>query len=123
MGSTAQTQEMVKYDYHQYEVIGRRTPTTNDPEPKAYRIKLFCKNETQARSRFWYFIRKLVKMKKASAEILSVREVILLDRRGPDRAGVSTAIRQTSFGMLQNHHGSLLLAAIGTCHGIDNMPS
>merc|ERR1712166_532589 len=75
MGSTAQTQEMVKYDYHQYEVIGRRTPTTNDPEPKAYRIKLFCKNETQARSRFWYFIRRLVKMKKANAEILSIREI------------------------------------------------
>merc|ERR1711959_597365 len=32
-------------------------------------------NETQARSRFRYFIRKLVKMKKASAEILSVREI------------------------------------------------
>merc|ERR1719331_2837816 len=66
---------MVKYDYHQYEVIGRRVPSKNDPEPKAYRIKLFCKNETQARSRFWYFIRRLVKMKKASAEILSVREI------------------------------------------------
>jgi large subunit ribosomal protein L18Ae len=64
-----------RYDYHQYEVIGRRVPSKNDPEPKAYRIKLFCKNETQARSRFWYFIRRLVKMKKASAEILSVREI------------------------------------------------
>merc|ERR1719453_1894488 len=66
---------MVRYDYHQYEVIGRRVPSKNDPEPKAYRIKLFCKNETQARSRFRYFIRRLVKMKKASAEILSVREI------------------------------------------------
>merc|ERR1712028_292798 len=66
---------MVKFDYHQYEVIGRHVPTERDPEPKAYRIKLFTKNETQARSRFWYFIRKLVKMKKASAEILSVREI------------------------------------------------
>merc|ERR1712010_255868 len=72
---TSDARKMVKYDYHQYEVIGRRTPTENDPEPKAYRIKLFCKNETQARSRFWYFIRKLVKMKKASAQILSCREI------------------------------------------------
>merc|ERR1712196_17085 len=66
---------MVKYDYHQYEVIGRHVPTERDPEPKAYRIKLFTKNETQARSRFWYFIRRLVKMKRANAEILSVREI------------------------------------------------
>merc|ERR1712149_97824 len=33
------------------------------------------RNETQARSRFWYFIRRLVKMKKANAEILSLREI------------------------------------------------
>merc|ERR1712022_95631 len=61
--------------YHRYEVIGRCCPTERDPEPKAYRIKLFTKSETQARSRFWYFIRRLVKMKKANAEILSVREI------------------------------------------------
>merc|ERR1711967_42346 len=61
--------------YHQYEVIGRCCPTERDPEPKAYRIKLYTRNETQARSRFWYFIRRLVKMKKANAEILSVREI------------------------------------------------
>merc|ERR1712159_280601 len=62
-------------EFRQYEVIGRHVPTERDPEPKAYRIKLFARNETQARSRFWYFIRRLVKMKKANAEILSVREI------------------------------------------------
>merc|ERR1711918_338454 len=73
MGDAAET--MVKYDYHQYEVIGRHVPTERDPNPKVYRIKLFTRNETQARSRFWYFIRRLVKMKKANAEILSIREI------------------------------------------------
>merc|ERR1712098_291980 len=62
-------------EFRQYEVIGRHVPTERDPQPKAYRIKLFCKNETQAKSRFWYFIRRLVKMKKANAEILSIREI------------------------------------------------
>merc|ERR1711981_1125764 len=62
-------------EFRQYEVIGRHVPTERDPEPKASRIKLFTKNETQARSRFWYFIRRLVKMKKANAEILSVKEI------------------------------------------------
>merc|ERR1711939_703992 len=62
-------------EFRQYEVIGRHVPTERDPEPKAYRIKLFTRNETQARSRFWYFIRRLVKMKKANAEILSIREI------------------------------------------------
>merc|ERR1712075_26758 len=62
-------------EFRQYEVIGRHVPTERDPEPKAYRIKLFTKNETQARSRFWYFIRRLVKMKKANGEILSIKEI------------------------------------------------
>merc|ERR1711908_5218 len=77
MGSTCSelTQTMVALDYHQYEVIGRHVPTERDPNPKAYRIKLFTRSETQARSRFWYFIRRLVKMKKANAEILSIREI------------------------------------------------
>merc|ERR1719440_2170303 len=34
-------------EFRQYEVIGRHVPTKNDPTPKAYRIKLFTKNETQ----------------------------------------------------------------------------
>merc|ERR1711908_238766 len=62
-------------EFRQYEVIGRHVPTERDPQPKAYRIKLFTKNETQAKSRFWYFIRRLVKMKKANVEILSIREI------------------------------------------------
>merc|ERR1711898_78010 len=67
--------KLKRMSFRQYEVIGRHVPTERDPAPKAYRIKLFTKNETQARSRFWYFIRRLVKMKKANAEVLSVREI------------------------------------------------
>merc|ERR1712216_971965 len=59
--------------FHQYEVTGRHVPTERDPNPKAYRIKLFSKNEANAKSRFWYFIRRIVKMKKANGEILSIR--------------------------------------------------
>merc|ERR1712216_744562 len=61
--------------FHQYEVTGRHVPTERDPNPKAYRIKLFSKNEANAKSRFWYFIRRIVKMKKANGEILSIREI------------------------------------------------
>ena len=61
--------------FHQYEVTGRKGPTEREPNPKAYRLKLFSKNETNAKSRFWYFIRRIVKMKKANGEILQIREV------------------------------------------------
>merc|ERR1712093_48616 len=71
MGQTT----LIMSGFRQYEVVGRHVPTERDPNPKAYRIKLFSKNEANAKSRFWYFIRRIVKMKKASGEILSVREI------------------------------------------------
>merc|ERR1712196_677085 len=75
MGTAHQLRKMVAPLFHQYEVIGRHVPTEREPNPKAYRIKLYTRSEAQARSRFWYFIRRLVKMKKANAEILSIREI------------------------------------------------
>merc|ERR1711959_958 len=65
MGQTT----LIMSGFRQYEVVGRHVPTERDPNPKAYRIKLFSKNEANAKSRFWYFIRRVVKMKKAHGEI------------------------------------------------------
>merc|ERR1711959_459853 len=71
MGQTT----LIMSGFRQYEVVGRHVPTERDPNPKAYRIKLFSKNEANAKSRFWYFIRRVVKMKKAHGEILQIREI------------------------------------------------
>merc|ERR1712164_170866 len=69
------TSDHTMSSFHQYEVTGRHVPTERDPNPKAYRIKLFSKNMANAKSRFWYFIRRIVKMKKANGEILQIREI------------------------------------------------
>lgn len=59
----------------EYSVIGRHLPTEREPVPKLYRMRIFAKNETVAKSRFWYFVRQLRKMKKATGEIVSVNVV------------------------------------------------
>jgi large subunit ribosomal protein L18Ae len=59
----------------EYQVIGRHLPTEKEPSPKLYRMRIFAKNETVAKSRFWYFVRQLRKMKKATGEIVSVNVV------------------------------------------------
>merc|ERR1712070_924943 len=69
------SRQQIMSGFRQYEVVGRHVPTERDPNPKAYRIKLFSKNEANAKSRFWYFIRRVVKMKKAHGEILQIREI------------------------------------------------
>jgi len=60
---------------HEYQVIGRRLPSEAEPTPKLYRMRLFAINEVVAKSRFWYFLKKLRKIKKSAGEIVSLNEV------------------------------------------------
>jgi len=59
----------------EYQVIGRHLPTETNPTPKLYRMRIFATNTVVAKSRFWYFLMKLRKVKKANGEILSLNEV------------------------------------------------
>ncbi|KAF9525228.1 60S ribosomal protein L18A [Crepidotus variabilis] len=56
----------------EFQVIGRHLPTEHEPNPKIYRMRIFAPNEVVAKSRFWYFLRQLKKVKKASGEIIGV---------------------------------------------------
>ena len=59
----------------EYQVIGRHLPTETNPTPKLYRMRIFAPNTTVAKSRFWYFLQKLRKVKKANGEIVSLNMV------------------------------------------------
>merc|ERR1719240_1434646 len=63
---------------HQYELVGRAAPTQKNPVPKIYKMKLFAKNPVIARSKFWYFMKKINRAKKSGGEIL--RQVELFDK-------------------------------------------
>ncbi|KAI8589249.1 60S ribosomal protein L20 [Geranomyces variabilis] len=60
---------------NEYQVIGRRSPTEKEPVPKLFRMRLFAPNEVVAKSRFWYFLKQVNKVKKASGEIVSVNQI------------------------------------------------
>ena len=59
----------------EYLVIGRHLPSEKEPSPTLYRMRIFAPNETFAKSRFWYFVRQLRKMKKATGEIVAVHKI------------------------------------------------
>merc|ERR1711981_1020364 len=63
---------------HQYQIVGRAAPTPKNPTPKIYRMRLFARNTVLAKSRFWYFMKKINKAKKSGGELLAVNE--LFDR-------------------------------------------
>ncbi|TOF77814.1 hypothetical protein CGJ15_26700, partial [Vibrio parahaemolyticus] len=60
----------------EYSVIGRKLPSDTDPTPQLYKMRIFAPDRVTAKSRFWYFLSKLKKMKKSSGEIVSIDLVI-----------------------------------------------
>merc|ERR1712064_249875 len=52
-----------------------KTPTENEPETPLYRMRIFAPDAIVAKSRFWYFLRQLRKFKKATGEIVSIKQV------------------------------------------------
>ena len=60
---------------NEYQVIGRHLPTDSNPTPKLYRMRIFAPNTVVAKSRFWYFLMKLRKVKKANGEIITINLV------------------------------------------------
>ncbi|KUI70943.1 60S ribosomal protein L20-B [Cytospora mali] len=59
----------------EYQVIGRHLPTETNPTPALYRMRIFAPNEVVAKSRYWYFMRGLKKVKKATGEIVSINVI------------------------------------------------
>jgi len=72
------TQEKNIANIHQYLVAGRHVPSEKNPNPKIYKMRIFANDEVRAKSKFWYFLRRLNKIKKANGEILSCTEVMII---------------------------------------------
>ncbi|CAH1424936.1 unnamed protein product [Lactuca virosa] len=65
----------MSYKFYQFQVVGRALPSVTDEHPKIYRMKLWATNEVRAKSKFWYFLRKLKKVKKSNGQMLAINEV------------------------------------------------
>jgi large subunit ribosomal protein L18Ae len=59
----------------EFHVVGRRLAKPNEPAPPLYKMRIFAPNQIVAKSRFWYYLRFLKKIKKANGEIVDVKEV------------------------------------------------
>jgi len=56
-----------------YRIVGRALPSTKDPNPQLYRMRLFAADEVVAKSKYWYYLKKLKKVKKTRGEIVEVK--------------------------------------------------
>merc|ERR1712228_452534 len=60
---------------HHYELVGRAAPTQKCPVPKIFKMKLFAKNAVLARSKFWYFMKRINKAKRSGGQVLRQTEL------------------------------------------------
>ena len=74
---------------NEYQVIGRHLPTDTNPTPKLYRMRIFAPNTVVAKSRFWYFLMKLRKVKKANGEIITINLVRALQQINPEERAIA----------------------------------
>merc|ERR1712066_1093997 len=55
--------------------IGRGLPSEKQRTPALYQMRIFAPDKACAKSRFWYFLSQLRKLKKATGEIVSCQRV------------------------------------------------
>ncbi len=75
MGSVFDFKSSFLSQLNEYKIIGRHIPSEKLPQPPLYRMRIFAKNHIIAKSRFWYFLSKLKKVKKANGEIVTCEQV------------------------------------------------
>ncbi len=63
------------HNVHQFLVVGRHVPSEKNPNPRVFKMRIFADDAIRAKSKFWYFLRRLNKTKKATGEILTANEV------------------------------------------------
>merc|ERR1711924_260334 len=59
----------------QFQLVGRAAPTQKTPVPKIYRMKIFAASKVLAKSKFWYFMKKVCKAKKTGGEMLAINQI------------------------------------------------
>ncbi|CAL1527017.1 unnamed protein product [Lymnaea stagnalis] len=65
-----------KGELQEYKVIGRGLPSEKNRTPALYQMRIFAPDKAVAKSRFWYFLSQLRKLKKATGEIVSCSRVM-----------------------------------------------
>lgn len=62
--------------FREYVIVGRPKPSQKIKKTPIYRMRIFAPNDVVARSRYWYFLSKLRKLKKSAGEILSCERIV-----------------------------------------------
>ena len=82
------TVEMRPMKIKQFLVIGRHRPTESNPTPKVWKMRVFARDTVQAKTKFWYFLRRQHKVKKASGEVIAIHEILEKNKSNVKNYGI-----------------------------------
>jgi large subunit ribosomal protein L18Ae len=97
-----------------YHVVGRKRPTEADPSPQIYRMRLFARDQVQAKSRFWYFLHQIQNLKRSTGEILAVNEIREKNTNTVKNYGISLRYnsRSGTHNMYKEYRDTSLVGAV-----------
>jgi len=109
---------LVYVQYHQYQIVGRKRPTEKEPTPKLYRMKVWATNDVRAKSKFWYYMSMLKKVKKSNGETLACNEIYEKDPYTVKNYGIWLRYRSRSgeHNMYKEYRDVTLNGAIQLCY-------
>merc|ERR1712062_412891 len=75
MGSSSCDSMKARGVLKEYKVIGRRLPSDKERVPPLYQLRIFAPDKPTAKSRFWYFVGLLKKMRRLHGEIVCCQQI------------------------------------------------
>lgn len=102
----------------EFKIVGRRRPTEKVKTPPLVQMRIFAPNDVVAKSRFWFFVRKLKKIKKTAGEIVSCEQVF--ERRPTKIKNIAVWLRYDSrsgtHNMYREYRDVTVCGAITQCY-------
>merc|ERR1711872_826951 len=74
-GLTKTSRMKAKGDLIEYSIVGRQIPSDKLRVPPLFRMRIFATDRVVAKSRFWYYLNRLKKVKKAHGEIINCQKI------------------------------------------------
>merc|ERR1712165_464223 len=102
----------------EFKIIGRRVPTEKDTKPPIFRMRIFAPDVVAAKSRFWYYMKKLKKLKKSVGEIVSCEQVFEKNQTSVKNFGVWIRYnsRSGTHNMYREYRDITVTGAITQCY-------
>merc|ERR1711970_1357680 len=102
----------------EFSVVGRKLPSEDVSTPPLYKMRIFAPNAIVAKSRFWYFLSQLRKVKKSNGEIISITRVQEKDPRSVKNVGIWLRYdsRSATHNMYREYRDLTVASAVTQCY-------